>query len=437
MEPVVLIVLVFLGVLLVAIGLGQIVGLSIFMAGVVAMLVFYGPQQLNAIPAIAFKALYNWPFVALPLFVFMGNVMMHSGISGRLFRGLAPICSYLPGGLLNVNLIFSGVFGTMCGSATAAAATLANISLPEFKKRPQYSMSKAIGGMAAGACLATTIPPSVILIAYGVLTEESVGTLFIAGIIPGLLELGGMLAYIMIGSLIRREGRLEERVSLAVMLKQLAQIWPAVLLIGLALVTIYTGVATPTEAGALGAFGAIVIGFAFRELTWQKLAAAALQTAKISGVYCLAIMGAKVYGFALSSLYIPQTLTTALVEWGIAPLGVVVAICLLSIGFGMITSGTLILWVLIPIVYPIIMEIGVPYGWTGIWLGVVTVLLLDQGSLTPPVGANAFVIAAVAETGVEDVFKGCIPYLIPMYAVTALLIAFPQLVTWLPSTMLK
>jgi C4-dicarboxylate transporter DctM subunit len=429
--------LLLIGVLLFGLAIGQIIGVALFMAAVVVLLVFYGPGQLEVIPAIAFKSIFNWSFICLPLFVFMGTLLLHSGISSRLFNGLAPVCSYLPGGLLNVNIMFSGVFAAMCGSTTASAAALASVALPEFDKRPQYRRSKVLGGIAAGATLGTTIPPSVILIAYGTLVEESIGMLFIAGIIPGLLEGAAMMAYIMIDSLVRREGRLEQRVPLRVMAKAVLQAWPAVLLIGLALVTIYTGVATPTEAGALGATGAIVIGLAYRELTWQKLAAAARQSIEIAGMYCLIIIGAKIYGFVASSLYIPQMLTTGLVEAGFTPLMVVIMICLLAVGFGMLTSGTMILWVIVPIVYPIVMQIGVPYGWDGLWLGVMTVLLLDQGSLTPPVGSSAFVLAAFAKTGAEHVFKGVFPYLLAIYAVTALLIAFPQLVTWLPSTMMR
>jgi|GEM_PF-4505982 len=430
---------ILLGIMLVAVLLRQPIGPALFLAGLVTLLLFKPTgfsTLLSTVGTHAYNSTFSWVLLSLPMFIFMGNVMLETGISKRMFNGLSPLFSHLPGGLNNVNMAFAAVFGAISGSTASGVSTLTAVVGSEFEKRPQYRMSQVYGAVAGGSTLATTIPPSVMMIIYAALVQESVGALFMAGILPGILAVGSGVVYVIIESLRRREGRLEPSLPPLVAAKAIFQAWPAAVLIGLTLVTIYMGVATASEAAALGCLGAVLIGLAYRELTWKKLMHAAQQSVVTAGMLTLAMIGAMFFSQVSSFLFLPQKILDFLVTAGLSPWAFVAAVTVFGLVLGMFGMGSLMLLIAAPIVYPVLMQIGAPYGWDGIWFGIYLVLLMDLGNITPPVGMSVFIIAAMTKRSNDYIFKGVMPYVWIICALLVLIAVFPQIVTWLPTKML-
>lgn len=429
--------IVLCSVLFALLAMGQYVAMAILGGSMVVMVAFYGVPSLSTVANMAFTSAFSWELASLPLFAFMGILMMQLGINKRLFKALAPLCSYLPGGLLNFNVIFSAIFAALCGSGSGGTAALTTIVVPEFQKRPQYRQYEVLGSIAGASNLSSLIPPSVPLISYGGVVAVSIGSLFMGGIIPGLACAAMFMGYIIISSLIRRDGQLERRVAFGRALIASLDMWPAIMLICLTLVTIYLGICTPSEAGAAGCFGALVLGLAFKELTWAKIWTATKQATAITGMIGLLFMASKLFSYVSSSLYLPQLVVDYTIGQGLSPIWLVVAILVIDLILGVIDGTIMIMMVVGPVFFPIIEQIGGPYGWDGVWLGVISVIMLHISYLSPPIGSGVFIISAFSKRSVNYIFRGCWPYLICLVVLVVFMVIFPEIITWLPNSMMN
>jgi len=377
-----------------------------------------------------FDSFSSYPLSVIPMFILMGTFAYASGISQRLYGTTYTWVGQLRGGLTMATVFACAGFGAICGSSTATAATMGQIALPEMKKY-HYDDTLATGTVAAAGTLGILIPPSTVLIVYGILTMESIGKLFIAGILPGVLLSIFFAATVAV--LCWRNpaiGPPGAPTSWKAKLRAITGIIPAIILFLLAIGGLFLGWFSPTQAGAIGAGGALIIGLARRQLTWRSFFDAGKEGLLTSCMVLFIITGAIVFGHFMAVSRIPFILADWLGGLPIHPMavmGVIVFIYFIG-GFFMDAMGLIV--VTIPIFFPIVLKLG----FDPIWFGVIVVLVGEMGVITPPVGVNVFVIKGIApDVPLETIFKGIFPFLAALIIVTAILMVFPQIATFLPS----
>lgn len=384
----------------------------------------------------AFGILTTPDLVALPLFVLMGEFLFRTKLSASLFSGLAPWAGLLPGRLLHVNIIGCTIFAAISGSSAATTQVVGRMTLTELLRRG-YSPDVAIGSLAGAGTLGFLIPPSVIMIVYGVLAEESVLRLFTAGLIPGLLLAGSFSAWIMIHTTLRKEfipGSERELRSLRFgkRLAALRELWPALFLIVCVLGSMYGGLATPTEAAALGVVGAFLISWlqgALSPAVLRDIALGAVQTTSIMGII---ILGAKILGNIAAILGIPDAVASTVSGWNLSPIMLIVTLMLLYLVLGTVLEGFSMIATTLPVVLPIVANAG----FDKVWFGVFIVLVVEMAQITPPVAFNFVVIQNITGRGTGYIAKVTMPYLLIMMGFVILLALFPQLVTFFPNLIL-
>jgi C4-dicarboxylate transporter DctM subunit len=372
----------------------------------------------------------SYPLSVIPLFILMGTFAFASGISQRLYKATYTWIGHYRGGLTMATVFACAGFGAICGSSTATAATMGKIALPEMKKYG-YNDSLSTGTIAAAGTLGILIPPSTVLIVYGILTEESIGKLFVAGILPGIL-LTFMFALTVAFLCWRRPeiGPASRPTSWMEKLRALAGIIEALILFLLAIGGMFLGWFSPTQAGAIGAGGALIIGLARGKLSWHSFIDAGRSALRTSCMVLFIIMGAVVFGHFMAVSRIPFVLAEWLGSLQVPPLVIIAVIITIYFfgGFFMDAMGLVV--VTIPIFFPVVMELG----YDPIWFGVIIVLVSEMGVITPPVGVNVFVIKGIhPEVPLERIFRGIVPFLVALVIMTILLIAFPQIATFLPN----
>ena len=368
----------------------------------------------------------------LPMFVFMGVIMSYTGISNRLFTCAYKWLGHLPGGLAIATCYACAAFGACCGSTSAGAATMSKVTVPEMLKH-NYDVSLATACVASAGSLAIMIPPSTILIIYGVMTEESIGRLFIAGIIPGII-LATIFAFT-VYIICRRNPRLGpagEKTSLKEKADSLFGISEVLILFVFVIGGILFGFFTPTEAGAAGAAGESIISLVRRQLNWKDFFSALAETAKITAMIFLILTCATIFGHFMAVTRVPFSLSEWLGGLRLSPF-----VIMLLIVFGYLIGGCFmdsfaLVVLTVPILYPVILRLG----FDSVWFGVMIVLVAEMGVITPPVGMNVYVIKGVfPEIPLEKIFRGIWPFLIGMCVCAVLIMCFPQLVTVLPRLM--
>ena len=370
----------------------------------------------------------------IPLFIFMGFMLMESGLAERVYSGIEATVNRVPGGLLHTNIIVGGLFAATSGSTIAATATLGTISLPEMEKRG-YPQGISLGSVAAGAFLAPVIPPSNMMIFYCMLVELSIGRQFMAGVFPGFILAGLFMLYIALRfSLLRQKEEVKREIlpwrqSLA----RLKDVWLIVILIVIVLGSIYMGLATPTEAAALGSAGAVGLAALHRRLNWQALKKCAIGTLRVTGQVMFIFVGVKVMSNALSLAGVVDFVTKALVAMPVPPIVILLMIFGLFLILGCFIESIPMMLMVVPLVFPAVMSLGYdPY-----WFGVLVTLAATAGNITPPVGVTLFALQAVRpDIPVTRIYRGVIPFLSVIVVGLAIVTAFPQLATWLPSTMI-
>lgn len=422
-----------LAAMLVLLALRMPVGLSMLAVGFAGTASINGlPSALSIIGTEPVATLSNSELVVIPLFVLMGNLATASGLSRDLYAAAYVWIGHFRGGLASATIAACAGFAALCGSSVAAAVTMGQVSLPEMR-RYGYAPSLAAGSVAAGGTLGILIPPSTGFVLYAILTEQSVGRLFLAGVLPGLLLTVLFIAAIVIVSHLRPEvGPPGPRTTFREKLKATGQAAPMTGVILLTIGGIYAGWFTANEASGIGASLAFLIAIARRKLGVKEFISIGLQSAQTTALVFLILVGAQVFNPFLALTQIPSQLAEFLSSLNVAPLVLLMLIIAIYIFLGMFLEGLAMLVLTVPIVFPIITAIG----YDPIWFGVVMVLVLEMGLISPPVGVNVFVVKGlVPDVPIEQIFRGIIPFWLAMIVCLALLITFPDIALILPQTM--
>ncbi|MBE0454903.1 MAG: TRAP transporter large permease [Roseovarius sp.] len=424
-----------LGLLLV----GFPVAVSIVTLGVIGGMVLFGPVLLKSMGPVLWGVSNANVLTAIPLFILLGELLLRSGIADRMYKALALWLERLPGGLLHTNVGASALFAATSGSSVATAATVGTVALPALSARG-YSPRRALGSLAAGGTLGILIPPSINLLIYGSLASVSVGQLFMAGVIPGILLTFLFMAFIASESLWRRARgqpdatEIAQKIPLSVKLRALVYLVPIAVVFTVVMGSIYLGIATPTESAALAVI--VALGFVMREgkLTLAFLDGCFRQTAKTTGMILLIIAAAFTLNVTLALGGIASIISNWVNGLGLGPTGLLLALMLFYLILGMFMDVLSMQVLTIPIVVPIIMAAGI----NPIWFGIFVVLMSELGMITPPVGMNLYVVQGVrTDSGpFSDVVRGAIPYAVLMLLFTFLLILVPGIATWLPQTVM-
>jgi tripartite ATP-independent transporter DctM subunit len=400
-------------------------------ASVIGILLLQGPRGLGAVPGVIYDRLAGFTLVAVPLFILMGEIIFISGIGADIYTATSRWLNRLPGSLGMSSVAACAIFSALCGVSVAGAATIGSFAIPEMLKR-KYDKSLATGCVAASGGLALLIPPSVALILYGVVGDESVGKLFIAGILPGIVLALLMMVYIFMVAILRPDlaPRAEARVTWRMRFTALARIWPVLILILLVLGSIYTGIATPTEAAAVGCIGAFIFGFFRKKFSWQVIKQIFRSTMLTSGMIMLIFSAALLFGYVLTRLQVPQQLAGLVAAADLPNWLVLTLIFALLYLMGMFMDIVSVILISTPILLPIVIGMG----YSPLWFGIVMAIACEIGTETPPVGLNLFVIKGVSPPSVSlmDVIRGSIPFAVVETLGLIIFIAFPDLVLWLP-----
>jgi len=374
----------------------------------------------------------SYSLTVVPLFMLMGQITFHAGISGRLFDTAYKFIGHFAGGLAMATVVACALFAAICGSTNAAAATMATVALPEMK-RYKYGMILGTGTVAAGGSLGILIPPSVIFIIYGILTEQSIGKLFIAGVVPGILltVLFGLAIYVWVK--IKPEiAPSGPKTTFKEKIISLGGVFDTLILFILVMGGLFLGFFTPTEAGAVGAGGAIILGFVRRRLNFKQMIQAALESTRISCMVMVIVAGATMYGHFLAITRIPYAVATWVGELPLPHAIIMAFIILIYLIGGMFIDALGLILLTIPIFYPVVTQMG----YDPIWFGVIIVLVTQMGVITPPVGVNVYIVSGVArEVPLQTIFKGAVPFLIALVICSLILIPFPQIALFLPNLM--
>ena len=379
-----------------------------------------------------FSVFGSYSLTVIPLFVLMGQLAYHSGISKRLFNAAYKFIGHWPGGLAIATIGACAAFAAICGSTNATAATMGAATLPEMK-RYNYKPELATGVVAAGGSLGILIPPSVIFIVYGILTEQSIGRLFMAGILPGLILILLFIIAIIIWTRVRPElGPKGPKFPLREKMASLSGLVETLLLFILIMGGLFLGIFTPTEAGAIGAFGTLALALVGRNLTMKGFMTALFETTRMSCMILVIVAGATIFGHFLAVTRIPFDIAQGVSEIQLPRWAIMLIIVAVYLVGGCIIDSLALIMLTIPIFYPVILFLE----YDPIWFGVIIVLVTQIGVITPPVGINVYVVSGVArDVPLDVIFKGVLPFLTALIIGTLLLIAFPQIALFLPNLM--
>ncbi|MBI5016437.1 MAG: TRAP transporter large permease [Deltaproteobacteria bacterium] len=387
---------------------------------------------LNLLARDIYSVYSSYGLTIIPLFVLMGQIACNAGVGRRLYDAAYKFLGRFPGGLAMATVAACTAFGTVCGSSPATAATLAAVGLPEMK-RYGYSDALACGSVAGGGGLGMLMPPSVCMIVYGILTEQSIGKLFVASIVPAVYITAWFVAAVAVYCMLRpKAGPAGPRFTWKEKLSSLAQMWETLLVFGGVMTGLFTGVFTPTEAGGMGAFLIILVVGLRRQLSPALFVRSLFETLRTSCMVLFLIAGATLFGHFLAVTRIPFEVAGWVEGMSLPPWGLMLVIIGVYLVGGCFVDALALVMLTVPIFYPVVTGLG----YDPIWFGVVIVLVTQMGVITPPVGINVFVVSAFArDVPIETIFEGTLPFLIALILGTISLIAVPQIVTVLPSLM--
>jgi C4-dicarboxylate transporter DctM subunit len=411
------------------------IALSLALVGVLGLVYLKGwTVGLSTVGSIAWSNATSFSFVALPLFVFMSAILMHSGIGKGLFTAVAKWVGFLPGGMAVASIFSCAIFSAVSGSSVATAATIGMIAIPEMERRG-YAKPLIIGSIAAGGTLGILIPPSIPMIIYGVMTETSIGHLYAAGIVPGILLAVIFAAYVVAHALLRPQDAprsAEDFGTLAERIAGLREMGPVMILVAVVLGSMYLGVVTPTEAAALGSLVSLILAAWMRVLSWRAMRQAFLETVRTTSMVMIIIIFAAVFSHVIALLGAPKALMDMVVALGLPKWGFFVAVftMLLLIAYALEELSVMI--IILPILFPLVMT----FGFNPVWFGIIMIVWLEIGFITPPVGLNLFVIQGLMPgASARDITYGTTPYVLLMIVFVALLFAWPEIALWLPGQM--
>ncbi|WP_432697277.1 TRAP transporter large permease [Marinobacterium sp. YM272] len=423
--------LILSGSLIVLLGTGALLGAALGLTGFILL-----HFQANGATALAINSAWNllteFTLSAVPLFIMLGDILLASGVSTRVYNGLTPLFRCMPGQLLHTNIAVCTLFGAVSGSSTSTAAAIGSVSYPELKKRG-YDPAAVVGSLAAGGTLGLLIPPSLSLLIYGATQDVSIGRLFLAGLLPGLMISAGFLLWIYLRSRFGSSHIAPEHgegFSWRDTGAGLLQIWPLPILIFFVLGTIYMGIATPTEAAAMGVGVSILIGFLWGDLTWRELWNAFKRSSIMFSCIAMILVGTVILAQAVSLLGLPRGAVDMIAELGLGRYGVLLMVVLVYLVLGCFFDGISLLLMTLPITFPMVVSLG----FDPVWFGIVVTLLMEVGMITPPVGLNLFVLSSITkgEVGVPSAAYAAMPYWVILLAAVGLLTLFPQIALLLP-----
>ena len=414
---------------------GMWVPFCIALAACLYMWLSWGPASFKGLGLVSWGSTNSFTLTAIPLFILMAEVLLQSGLSHRVYRGLSLLVQRLPGGLLQTNIAGCAVFSAISGSSVATAAAIGTVALPQLAERG-YEPRLAAGTLAAGGTLGILIPPSIAMIIYGSFTETSVAKLFMAGVLPGLLLTGLFMLYVGFRVALSPGMAPRERVRLgaAEWLTIANDLLPFAVLIGTVLVSLYFGFATPTEAAAVGCLIAIPVALIWGDLPLAGFRRALRNTVRSSGGIMFIVLAAFLFSYAAGMAGLAHNMTAWLVGLGLDRYGFLLVLFCLYVVLGCVVDSIGMMVITVPLLFPILLQ----YGIDPIWFGVVLVLLVELGQITPPLGINLFVIQSIRTSGrLEDVIAGSVPFYVIIVVMLVLLALLPELALWLPERMIS
>jgi C4-dicarboxylate transporter, DctM subunit len=408
------------------------VGIVLFLLGFGIDLFYSAFPLMKALGRMVWSTSNSSSLIAIPFFVLLGEILVRSGIARSTYSALDRWVSWLPGGLVHANIATATLFSATSGSSVATAASVSTVAMPQAKALG-YDPRLFSGAIAAGGTLGIMIPPSINLIVYGFLTQSSIPQLFLAGLVPGLLlALGFMLITALVCVVKPSLGGQRRHFSGLERLRSLKDLLPILLLFAVIIGTIYYGIATPTEAAAVGVGGAVLIALSFGQLNWAVITESVTGTVKVTSMIMLIVIGASFLNFTLASAGLGGKLDAFLSGLGLSPLSTLLVIVLMYVILGMFIETLSLMVVTIPIVVPLVAQLGFDV----VWFGILMIVLVEMALITPPVGLNLYVVqSARGEGRIGQVMVGAVPYVFVMFVMVGLLIAFPQLALWLPATL--
>jgi len=424
----------FIGVLLFFLGSGIWVGISMIGVSTIGMIMFTSRPVGDAMATTMWSMASSWSLTALPLFVWMGEILFRTKLSENLFKGLSPWLSKLPGGLIHVNILGCAIFAAISGSSAATVATVGKMSIPELRKR-NYPERFLLGTLAGSGTLGLLIPPSIILIIYGVTVEESIAKLFIAGIIPGIGLALLFMVYVVAWSLKNKKIMpvISEDFSFVDKVKQSGQLLPVILLIFAVIGSIYAGIATATEAASLGVLGALVLSFFQKSLTKESFSKSLLGATKTSCMIAFILAGSSFLTLAMAFTGLPKNLAVFIDTLQLSPYMLLLVLTIFYIILGMFLDGISAVVLTMAIIEPMIRQAGFDMIWFGIYL----VIVVEMAQITPPVGFNLFVLQGMAKRDMGFIARSAFPLFLLMILAVVIIISFPQLALWLPEQMIQ
>lgn len=427
---------ILLALLFLFFSLGLEIAFSLGLIGLLGLLWLKGwTVGLGVVGSVAWSNASSFSFVAVPLFVFMSAILLHSGIGQSLYAAVARWVGFLPGGLAVASVFACAIFAAVSGSSVATAATIGMIAIPEMESRG-YHKPLIYGSLAAGGTLGILIPPSVPMIIFGVMTETSVGQLYMAGILPGIL-LALLFAGYIVGYAMVYPGRAprgeEGSVPLREKLRSLVEVAPIALLIVVVLGSMYFGIVTPTEAAALGVSMSLLLAVTIGRLRWRGLVRAFHETVRTTSMIMLIIIFASIFSHVIALLGTPKALLGLVTGLNLAPWMVFAMIFGILIAIAYALEELSVMIIMLPILFPLVTGLG----FDPVWFGIVMIVWLEMGFITPPVGINLFVIQGVARgSSMRDIAVGSTPFVLLMILLVVILFLFPDLALWLPRQMM-
>lgn len=413
---------------------GAALGAAMGLTGFILLQFFAGGATDMAIIGV-WNISNNFTFSAVPMFILLGDLLVASGISGRVYGAVSPLFQRIPGGLLHSNIAVCTVFGAVSGSSAATSAAVGSVAYAELSGRG-YRRANIAASLAAGGNLGLLVPPSLSLLIYGAWQEVSIGKLFLAGIVPGLLMSALFMAYILYDSHRRPEclPAKEDVMPLGAALRGLWNIWPAVILIGSVLGTIYMGIATTTEAAGLGVAATIILGFTVGTLNFRRMIDASISSIATFGALSFILIGAIILTQGIVLLGLPGQITNAITALNLSKYEIFFIIVVFYLIMGIFFDGISLMLVTVPFIYPIMVKVG----FDPVWLGVFVTIMIEIGMLTPPIGVNLYVLMAITkgEVSLIDLSKESLPYWVMLLLGTGIITVFPDLVLFLPRTMM-
>ena len=424
----------FISLLLFLLGSGVWVALSMIAVSAIGMMFFTTRPVGDAMATTIWGTSSSWTLTALPLFVWMGEILFRTKLSENLFKGLSPWLSKLPGGLIHVNVVGCGLFAAISGSSAATVATVGKMSIPELRKR-KYPEQILLGSLAGSGTLGLLIPPSIILIIYGVTIEDSIAKLFMAGILPGIMLAIIFMLYVIIWSILNKKQmpKISENFSFLEKIKKSKQLIPVILLILGVIGSIYTGIATATEAASLGVIGALMLSYFQKSLNLDTFKKSLLGATKTSCMIAFILAGSSFLSLAMGFTGLPRNLAIWIENMDLSPYILIMVLMIFYIILGMFLDGISAVVLTMAIIEPMIRQAGFDMIWFGIFL----VVVVEMAQITPPVGFNLFVLQGMANRDMGYIARSAFPLFLLMIIATLIIIIFPEIALWLPEQMIQ